>query len=257
MPFLEALASGAAGALGDLAGTALQAHENRKTNARQMRFQQYNADTQYQRAAKDLEAAGLNRILGIGSPAPTPTGAGSSIEAPRLGTSFQQGATAKVQREMMKEQTANTSADTMKKLSEAEAAEQSIRESEARTTNIRANTAVAIAQELETRAKLPGWSIQQRLTEAEIQRTMAQTGMTRQQVLTEKENTRKAHDTANMTNVVSRGAEVVSPIIDGIVDEIITPITTGARDYVHKSGGVKGMWDSIQQWRKNRYGSKK
>lgn len=38
-------------------------------------FQQYNADTQYQRGAADLAAAGINPILAYASPAATPSGA--------------------------------------------------------------------------------------------------------------------------------------------------------------------------------------
>lgn len=37
------------------------------------------SDTAYQRAAKDLEAAGLNRILAIGSPATTPSSAAAQV----------------------------------------------------------------------------------------------------------------------------------------------------------------------------------
>lgn len=49
----------------------------------QMRFQERMANTQYQRAAKDLEAAGLNRVLALGSPAHSPSGATATMTPPQ------------------------------------------------------------------------------------------------------------------------------------------------------------------------------
>lgn len=57
----------------------------------QMAFQERMSNTAYQRASKDLQAAGLNRVLALGSPASSPGGAMPSI--PDLGSHIAQGVT--------------------------------------------------------------------------------------------------------------------------------------------------------------------
>lgn len=71
--------------LGDFLGGQQQAEFNAAEAKKQREWQTEMSNTQYQRAAKDLEAAGLNRILALGSPAPTPSGAVASMSQPSYG----------------------------------------------------------------------------------------------------------------------------------------------------------------------------
>lgn len=54
-------------------------------------FQSDMSGTAYQRAADDLEAAGLNRMLALGNPASSPAGATASIDNPRFESSISTG----------------------------------------------------------------------------------------------------------------------------------------------------------------------
>lgn len=74
---------------GAIAGSLASGLFNRSSAKDQMKFQERMASTQYQRAAKDLEAAGLNRVLALGSPAAAPGGAMGTM--PDLGQALSSG----------------------------------------------------------------------------------------------------------------------------------------------------------------------
>lgn len=67
---------------GDIVGFNRSREASSKEAKRNRLFQLYMSNTAYQRAAADLDKAGLNRVLALGSPASTPSGA--MFTAPKL-----------------------------------------------------------------------------------------------------------------------------------------------------------------------------
>lgn len=74
MGWLDLAAAGTS-LIGDGVGAWLNHEEAQNAQA----FSERMASTQYQRAAKDLSAAGLNRILALGNPSSAPTAAAASV----------------------------------------------------------------------------------------------------------------------------------------------------------------------------------
>ena len=115
-----------------LLGGQLSATSSAKQAKEQMDFQERMSNTAYQRAATDLEKAGLNRVLALGSPATTPGGAMGQV--PDFGSAMASGSQAgvatasgaqsiaKQQAEINQivEQTVGISAENQKKLVESE-----------------------------------------------------------------------------------------------------------------------------------------
>lgn len=103
--FLPEIFSTVASVGADIGGSFLQDHFNRNAAKKQMAFQEEMSSTAYQRAAKDLEAAGLNRILALGNGASTPSGSGYQVSVPSLGSSVTNARVASANIEQTKENT--------------------------------------------------------------------------------------------------------------------------------------------------------
>jgi len=111
---LGSIIGGGLGAIGSFFGAKSSAKQAKKLAREQMAFQERMSNTAYQRSADDLEAAGLNRILALGSPASTPAGAMAPV--PNYGDALATGAktasesmTQRVQRQNIQAQTSQAS----------------------------------------------------------------------------------------------------------------------------------------------------
>lgn len=93
---LDQLIGGGIGAVAGFGGDNYMMEDQQAFNAQQAQlnrqFQRDMSNTAYQRAARDMEKAGLNRILALGSPASTPGGAMAASGLLPGGSSAVQGA---------------------------------------------------------------------------------------------------------------------------------------------------------------------
>lgn len=143
MTFLAGLGSAA----GDLASSALSGMFGQHSAKKQMEFQERMSNTAYQRAAMDLEKAGLNRILAYGNPASTPSGASASMPDAKAGSSFQAGSSAKAQRNVMEVQKHLMNEQADQATTQASANVETAKREKSQTALNRANERLAKANE--------------------------------------------------------------------------------------------------------------
>lgn len=107
--------------LGGVGDTLLQGVFNATEASKNRDFQERMARNQYQYAAQDLAKAGLNRVLALGSPTPTPSGAvaapidGPFGKAAQINSAKASAELLREQAQLAKDQQDNIKADTAQK----------------------------------------------------------------------------------------------------------------------------------------------
>lgn len=144
----KAIGPAVIGGLFGLSGAKSSARLSQRQAREQMRFQERMSNTAFQRAASDLEASGLNRILALGNPASTPGGAMGAV--PDFGQAMVAGAqaadslrTAAGQRKLMQDQGLNQVASAKAANASAAASESQVGVNAARARELNARATLA------------------------------------------------------------------------------------------------------------------
>lgn len=184
------LFSAMSGQLGSLQSVAIQDHLNRKSAAKQMAFQDHMSSTAYQRAASDLEAAGLNRILALGDAASTPAGSAPTVSSPEIAQNVtaakQQASLADVQRaeiEKLRQDTRTSAAVERRTDAEALSINSQLKDQIAKLAAEVLNLGASSARSTEETRLMADRAA------AEIARALAGAGLDWQKLETEKFNT--------------------------------------------------------------------
>lgn len=197
---LAFLASPAGAVAGDIGGSVISGLFNAREADKVRDWETAMSNTAYQRAAGDMQAAGLNRILALGSPASTPGGPSASVSSPSLGTTStnarvasQNIAVGKETEKLIKEQQATTAADRALKESQKFQVDSSTALNWASVDLNQANTALSKqnvlraiqdVKESESRvqlqgAQIPYWSSSARKMVADAEVTESLKGLAR------------------------------------------------------------------------------
>lgn len=194
----------------NLVGSLGQAAFNAHSAEANQDWQQYMSNTAYQRAAADLEKAGLNRVLALGNGASTPGGATASMSAPELGTAYNTGKVASEQTKLLQTQQLATAAQA--ELSSAQA------------EKVRAETQLVPIQGEQLLSQSSLNASHMGRNQADVQRILAELPRIRQDIETS-DALRRLHQ-ANASDVEIRRAwekeayDRVMPLVRRLMDKI-------------------------------------
>lgn len=229
-PVTGALAGAAVGSLGNIASSAYATKKNMQAAQDNRKFQRTMSNTAYQRAAADLEKAGLNRIIAMGSPASTPSGSvGSAIDS-KAGSAASEGWSAASVRRVNAETVKLLQEQQIKTRHEAAAAAE-------QAANIRADTSLKSGQA--NQIPFSTQEIQARIKELEerVKTYPANMGLAEAQTKRElqmlkqiREQTRLFKIQGDVEDVKKTGWQVAQPWIEWLGSMVPRPDSNTAKD---------------------------
>lgn len=239
--------SGMIAAGGDAASTIISGLFGQHSAKQAMKYQTHMSNTAYQRASVDLEKAGLNRILAVGSPAASPPGQTSTMPDAKLGSSFQAGSSAKAQRNVQAATERLLGEQAFKTHNEGVAAAE-------QAENIRADTALKRSSALlnqssisEITARIPTYAQQMGLN-AQQQKNLEQ------QLKLYVEQTKLAGNEVARSEVTTAAYKAVLPFLEWLTKFIPKPPGANPRPPIKnppKGPGMDspygGAWENL--WR--------
>lgn len=204
MSALGSVGSSLTGGLLSFGGDNYMMEDQQAFNAKQAEynraFQREMSNTAYQRAARDMEQAGLNRILALGSPASTPGGAMASSGLLPAGSSA-----------------VSAGAQTLNAISSAKSAEQNISESKERSK-------LLVSQVNKTASEIQNIAADTKLKEE-------QKGLTKQQSALAAAEVAKQETVKAFYKLLQPFAKQLSSIDLGRVKRFIESLGSQAEDY--------------------------